>query len=117
LAQPYANAKKGNELFNELGHSETILGFDCHILPALRLTLVCVLFFCGIYSLFIWLIAQGAPAKGEGETITVNGKVVGYALLGQSFTQDKYFWSRPQPLHIMQQAAVEVTKVLPIRII
>lgn len=66
-----------------------------HILPALRLTLVCVLFFCGIYTLFIWLFAQAAPAKGEGETITVNGKVVGYALIGQSFTQDKYFWSRP----------------------
>jgi potassium-transporting ATPase KdpC subunit len=66
-----------------------------HIFPALRLTLVCVIFFCGIYTLFIWLIAQAAPAKGEGETITVNGKVVGYALTGQSFTLDKYFWSRP----------------------
>jgi K+-transporting ATPase ATPase C chain len=66
-----------------------------HILPALKLTLVCLIFFCGIYTLFIWLIAQAAPAKGEGETITVNGKVVGYALTGQSFTLDKYFWSRP----------------------
>lgn len=66
-----------------------------HILPALKLTLVCVLFFCGVYTLLIWVIAQAAPSKGEGETITVNGKVVGYALIGQSFTQDKYFWSRP----------------------
>ena len=40
-------------------------------------------------------IAQAAPAKGKGETVTVNGKVVGYKLIGQKFTDDKYFWSRP----------------------
>jgi K+-transporting ATPase ATPase C chain len=66
-----------------------------HILPALKLTAACILFFCGIYSLFIWLIAQAAPAHGQGETVSVNGRVVGYALEGQNFTQDKYFWGRP----------------------
>ena len=66
-----------------------------HILPAIRLTLVSVFFFCVVYTLLIWGIAQAAPNKGEGETVTVNGKTVGYALEGQSFTQDKYFWSRP----------------------
>jgi K+-transporting ATPase ATPase C chain len=65
------------------------------ILPALRLTLFCVIFFCGIYTLFIWLIAQAAPDKGLGQTVSLNGKVVGYALEGQGFTRDKYFWSRP----------------------
>jgi len=66
-----------------------------HILPAIRLTIVTILFFCGVYTLFIWIIAKAAPAHGEGETISVNGKVVGYALEGQSFTLDKYFWGRP----------------------
>jgi K+-transporting ATPase ATPase C chain len=66
-----------------------------HILPALRLTLVCVIFFCGIYTLVIWGIAQAAPGKGLGETVSTKGKVVGYDLEGQAFTQDKYFWSRP----------------------
>ncbi|HEY4209364.1 MAG TPA: K(+)-transporting ATPase subunit C [Puia sp.] len=66
-----------------------------HILPALRLTAVCIVFFCGVYSLLIWLVAQAAPAHGLGETVSVNGKVVGFALEGQSFTQDKYFWGRP----------------------
>lgn len=66
-----------------------------NILPAIRLTIACILFFCGVYTLFIWGIAQAAPAKGEGETVTVNGKVVGYKLIGQKFTEDKYFWSRP----------------------
>jgi K+-transporting ATPase ATPase C chain len=66
-----------------------------HILPALKLTAVCIGFFCGIYTLLIWVIAQAAPAHGLGETVSVNGKVVGFALEGQSFTQDKYFWGRP----------------------
>jgi len=66
-----------------------------HILPALRLTVVSAFFFCVLYTFLIWGIAQAAPNKGQGETVTVNGKVVGYALEGQSFTQDKYFWSRP----------------------
>jgi K+-transporting ATPase ATPase C chain len=66
-----------------------------HILPALRLTLVCILFFCGVYTLLIWGIALTAPGKGEGETVSVNGKVVGYAIIGQNFSADQYFWSRP----------------------
>ncbi len=70
-----------------------------HIIPALRLTAVCIGFFCGIYTLLIWTIAQAAPAHGLGETIQVNGKTVGYALEGQNFTQDKYFWGRPSAVN------------------
>lgn len=66
-----------------------------HILPALRLTFFCVIFFCGIYTFFIWAVARIAPNQGNGETISLNGKIVGYALDGQPFTQDKYFWCRP----------------------
>ncbi|HLK30326.1 MAG TPA: K(+)-transporting ATPase subunit C [Puia sp.] len=66
-----------------------------HILPALKLTLICVIFFCGIYTLLILGIAQFAPNKGDGETVMANNKVVGYKLEGQNFSNDKYFWSRP----------------------
>ncbi len=66
-----------------------------HILPAIRLTIVCILFFAGVYTLLILAIAQASPNNGRSETISVNGKVVGYALEGQNFTLDKYFWSRP----------------------
>ena len=66
-----------------------------HILPAVKLTIVVLLFFCGVYTIGIWLIAQVAPNKGKGEVISVNGKVVGYALEGQNFSKDEYFWSRP----------------------
>src|SRR6478736_9876384 len=66
-----------------------------HILPAIRLTIVCILFFCGVYTLFILGIAQAAPAKGNGQPVIVNGKIAGYKLIGQKFTDDKYFWGRP----------------------
>jgi len=66
-----------------------------HILPSLKLTAVCIVVFCGVYTLLIWLIAQAAPAHGAGETLSVNGKTVGFALEGQSFTQDRFFWGRP----------------------
>jgi len=66
-----------------------------HFFPALRLTLVCIVVFMGLYTLLIWVIAQAAPNSGKGETISVNNKVVGYKLEGQSFTDDKYFDSRP----------------------
>jgi K+-transporting ATPase ATPase C chain len=66
-----------------------------HILPALKLTLVCIVFFCGIYTLLILGIAQAAPAHGQGETVTAGGKAIGYSLEGQNFTRDDYFWGRP----------------------
>ncbi|NCI46740.1 potassium-transporting ATPase subunit C [Sediminibacterium soli] len=66
-----------------------------HILPAIKLTLVCVLLFMITYPALIWAVAQAAPAKGEGETVTVNGKTVGYRLEGQMFNNGRYFWSRP----------------------
>ncbi len=66
-----------------------------NILPALRLTLTSIFFFCLVYTLLIWVVAQAAPNSGKGETVTVNNKVVGYKLEGQNFTQDKYFNGRP----------------------
>ena len=66
-----------------------------YIMPAAKLTLVLVLVLAGLYPLLIAGVAKMAPGKGDGETVTLNGKVVGYANIGQKFTDDKYFWSRP----------------------
>jgi K+-transporting ATPase, C subunit len=66
-----------------------------NILPAIRLTLVCVVFFMGIYFLVILAAAQLAPGRGKGETVSFKNRIVGWKLLGQKFTNDKYFWSRP----------------------
>lgn len=66
-----------------------------HIGPAIRLTLVLLVLLVVIYPLVVAGIAKLAPGEGKGETVTVNGKVVGYKLIGQKFTQDRYFNSRP----------------------
>ncbi len=66
-----------------------------YLLPAIKLTLILVLVLAGIYPLLIAGVAKMAPGNGDGETVTHNGRVVGYANIGQKFTDDKYFWSRP----------------------
>lgn len=65
-----------------------------NILPAIKLTLLCAVFFSGIYSLAVYGIAQFAPNKGKGEIIMHNGNTF-YSNIAQKFTDDKYFWSRP----------------------
>lgn len=65
-----------------------------HILPAVKLTLMTILFFGMVYPLAVWAIAQLAPGRGNGVVIEHGGKKF-YAGIGQSFTEDKYFWSRP----------------------
>lgn len=66
-----------------------------YILPSLKLTLVMILLCAVAYPLFIAGVAKMAPGKGKGETLEVNGIVVGYEKIGQKFTADKYFWGRP----------------------
>ena len=66
-----------------------------HLLVSLKLTFVMILILSGLYPLLIAGVAKLAPGNGKGETLSVNGKVVGYANVGQKFTEDKYFWSRP----------------------
>ena len=65
-----------------------------NILPAIRLTLVSLVFFMGIYTLAVYGVAQFAPNNGKGDII-IQGDKKYYANIGQSFTDDKYFYSRP----------------------
>ena len=62
---------------------------------ALKLTLVLIILCSVLYPLLIAAVGKLTPGGGKGKTITVNGRVVGYDLVGQKFTEDKYFWSRP----------------------
>ena len=66
-----------------------------HFLHAFLLTIVSIVVLVGGYTLIIWGVAQFSPGKGDGETVMVNDKVVGYQLEGQKFTDDTYFYSRP----------------------
>lgn len=67
---------------------------NSNIISSIRLTLVCLLFFVGFYTFFVWGLAQFAPNNGKGETVLQNGLSY-YVNIGQSFTADKYFYSRP----------------------
>jgi len=66
-----------------------------YLLPSLKLTLVLLVLCSVLYPLFIAAVGKLTPGGGDGETVKINGKVVGYAIVGQKFTDDKYFWSRP----------------------
>lgn len=66
-----------------------------YILQSIRLTAVLMVLLCVIYPLIVAFAGGFSNGKGGGEKITKNGKVVGYALLGQSFTKPEYFWGRP----------------------
>lgn len=65
-----------------------------NILPALKLTLLCLLFFSGLYTLILLGIAYVSPSGGNADTVDHEGGRQ-YANLAQSFTDDAYFWSRP----------------------
>lgn len=66
-----------------------------YIIPSLKLTGLLILICSALYPLLIAGIAKAAPGGGKGETLEVNGKVVGYAALGQNFTDEAYFIGRP----------------------
>jgi len=66
------------------------------LLKSFKITLAFCVFFAVFYVLILWLFAQVAgPNKGNAEVVTLNGKVVGAANVGQNFTKDIYFWGRP----------------------
>jgi K+-transporting ATPase ATPase C chain len=65
-----------------------------HLLPALKLTLLSVLLFSGLYTALLFGAAQLLPHGGNAATVTV-GERTYYTNIAQSFTQDRYFHGRP----------------------
>lgn len=62
----------------------------------IRSTLILWVLTAILYPLLLLAVGQIAfPYQANGSLITVNGEVVGSALIGQPFRSDEYFWSRP----------------------
>jgi K+-transporting ATPase ATPase C chain len=70
-----------------------------YLLPSLKLSLALLVLCSVLYPLLIAAVGRLTPGQGRGKTVSVNGKVVGYANIGQKFTDDKYFWSRPSAVN------------------
>jgi K+-transporting ATPase ATPase C chain len=76
-----------------------------YLLPSLKLTFILIVILAGIYPLAIAGIGKFTPGHGDGETISYKGRVVGYANIGQKFTKDEYFWSRPSAVDYKADAS------------
>jgi len=63
-------------------------------LQTLKLTVICIVCFSGVYTAIVYGVAQVMPNRGKGETISVNGKTY-YANIGQEFKSKGYFNARP----------------------
>lgn len=66
-----------------------------NLLISVRLTAILIIILAVIYPLLIAAVGKFTAGNGGAEKLLVNGKVVGYANIGQKFTDDKYFWGRP----------------------
>jgi potassium-transporting ATPase KdpC subunit len=66
---------------------------------ALRLFLILTLVTGIIYPILITVVSQIIfPDKANGSLLRIDGKIIGSSLLGQKFTENKYFWSRPSAI-------------------
>ena len=70
--------------------------------PALSLFILLTVVTGALYPLLITAIGQAAfRNQANGSLIESTGKVVGSRLIGQPFTEDRYFWSRPSATSAM----------------
>jgi K+-transporting ATPase ATPase C chain len=70
-----------------------------NILSSLILTLLLILLLGIFYPLLIRGIAYLSPGSGNGVETVYKGRVVGFDLIGQAFTADKYFQGRPSAVN------------------
>ncbi len=70
------------------------------ILSSLRPAIVMTVLFAVVLGLLYPLAMTGIgqalfPAQANGSLVTENGKVIGSSVVGQAFTSDRYFQTRP----------------------
>jgi potassium-transporting ATPase KdpC subunit len=63
---------------------------------AIRYTLITTVLLGIVYPLMVTAVAHFTmPYKADGQLITRDGHIIGSAIIGQSFTSDRYFHDRP----------------------
>src|SRR5579884_1012390 len=66
------------------------------LIISIRFTLVTTLLLGIAYPLAITAFAHFVfPDKADGQLVMQNGQIIGSRIIGQNFTSDKYFHSRP----------------------
>jgi K+-transporting ATPase ATPase C chain len=66
------------------------------IRPAVSLLVLMTILLGIVYPLVITGVAKVAfPRQADGSLIYTDGKLIGSTLIGQSFSDPKYFWGRP----------------------
>ncbi|WP_026732664.1 K(+)-transporting ATPase subunit C [Fischerella sp. PCC 9605] len=80
------------------------------ISKAIRSTVALWLITAFIYPLFMLAFGQIAlPFQANGSLLTKNDMIIGSALIGQPFTSDRYFWSRPSTVDYSTKSEVATT--------
>ena len=80
---------------------------------SVRITVAFCIFFSVFYILVLWIFAQFAgPNKGNAEVLTLNGKAVGAANVGQMFTEDGKCMVRVKITGEVTEIDREVMKIL-----
>ena len=83
-----------------------------HLRPAVVLVVLFTLLTGLAFPLaFVGIAGAAFPRQAGGSLVERDGKVVGSALLGQNFTQDKYFQGRPSATNTPDPA--DATKTVP----
>ncbi len=70
-----------------------------NLMISLKLTLVLLVILAVLYPALIALAGKMTDNAGNGKKVIVDGKTVGYELIGQKFRDDKYFQGRPSAVN------------------
>jgi K+-transporting ATPase ATPase C chain len=72
-----------------------IKDFGRQSLAGLRILLVLTVVLGIVYPAAVWGVGRVVPDQADGQTVSVDGKIVGSGLIGQNFEGDEWFHSRP----------------------
>lgn len=71
-----------------------------NLIISIKITILFCITLLLAYVLVLWLFAGlSTPNFGKVNTIKANNKIVGVENIGQNFSSEKYFWSRPSAVN------------------